>query len=379
MSDAGPGGELARRAPGRAAGRAGSSAGAAACRPAGSPRRSPRPARRRASPCPAPPPAGVSSTVRCWSVADARMSRASSDQRPSASARPARLTPSGPGNISGKRVRTVARKVIVAGLRVVRPRPRRAARRRIDDDPPAGEVDLRHGGAGERDEQRLAARRRDLEEVAGAEILDRDDRAERRAVASSRRRGRSGRRGRTRPRPAGGSRSRGTESSMPFSASAALRSATPSKRDDQHVRRGRRPPAAARRSSKRGRPARCERAIGRRRQRIGGEGLHPHLALDAMRRADCGRRRRGRTGRRGHRVGQRSRLGGGRLGRRLCGLARLGGGAGAPAPSCRARPSRGLLRGVALGEAGGVEEAQHAVGRLGADAQPMLDALDVER
>src|SRR5437868_5732818 len=50
---------------------------------------------------PAPPPAGVSSTVRCLSIAWSRMLRASSDQAPSASAFPARLTPSGPGNISG--------------------------------------------------------------------------------------------------------------------------------------------------------------------------------------------------------------------------------------------------------------------------------------
>src|SRR3954468_517229 len=58
---------------------------------------------------PGPPPAGVSSTLRWRSVAEARMSRASSAHRPDASARPARLMPSGPGNISGNRVSTVAR------------------------------------------------------------------------------------------------------------------------------------------------------------------------------------------------------------------------------------------------------------------------------
>ena len=58
---------------------------------------------------PGPPPAGVSSTLRCRSVARSRMSRASSAHSPDASALPARLTPSGPGNISGNRVRTVAR------------------------------------------------------------------------------------------------------------------------------------------------------------------------------------------------------------------------------------------------------------------------------
>ena len=38
----------------------------------------------------------------------------------------------------------------------------------------------------------------------------------------------------------------------------------------------------------------------------------------------------------------------------------------------------GLLLGLALGEARRVEEARHAVGRLRADAEPVLDALDVE-
>ena len=38
----------------------------------------------------------------------------------------------------------------------------------------------------------------------------------------------------------------------------------------------------------------------------------------------------------------------------------------------------GLLRAGALADAGGIEEAQHAVRRLGADAQPMRDAVGVE-
>src|SRR6476646_8164655 len=58
---------------------------------------------------PAPPPAGVSSTERCLSVAKSRMSIAASAHLPSPSAFPARLNPKGPGNISGKMVRTVAR------------------------------------------------------------------------------------------------------------------------------------------------------------------------------------------------------------------------------------------------------------------------------
>jgi hypothetical protein len=63
---------------------------------------------------PAPPPAGVSSTLRCLSVAKSRMWTVSSDQVPSSSARPARLTPSGPGNISGYSVRTVERNGMAA-------------------------------------------------------------------------------------------------------------------------------------------------------------------------------------------------------------------------------------------------------------------------
>src|SRR5437867_7688435 len=61
---------------------------------------------------PGPPPAGVSSTLRWRSVAESLMSRASSDHRPDASALPARLTPSGPGNISGNSVRIVARHIV---------------------------------------------------------------------------------------------------------------------------------------------------------------------------------------------------------------------------------------------------------------------------
>lgn len=50
---------------------------------------------------PKPPPAGVSSTVRCLSIAKSRMLTALQAQVPCASARPARLWPRWPGNISG--------------------------------------------------------------------------------------------------------------------------------------------------------------------------------------------------------------------------------------------------------------------------------------
>src|SRR5262249_29571988 len=65
---------------------------------------------------PGPPPAGVSSTLRWRSVAESRISRASNAQIPNASPLPARLVPSGPGNISGYRVRTVARQGEAIGL-----------------------------------------------------------------------------------------------------------------------------------------------------------------------------------------------------------------------------------------------------------------------
>ena len=61
---------------------------------------------------PAPPPAGVSSTERCLSVAKSRMSMVDKAHFPSAKALPARLSPNGPGNISGKMVRMVARQVM---------------------------------------------------------------------------------------------------------------------------------------------------------------------------------------------------------------------------------------------------------------------------
>src|SRR5580698_453936 len=56
---------------------------------------------------PGPPLAGVSSTARWRPSPCSRMSRASSDHNPRASASPASDWPSGPGNMAGKRVRTV--------------------------------------------------------------------------------------------------------------------------------------------------------------------------------------------------------------------------------------------------------------------------------
>src|SRR5690348_4117007 len=66
---------------------------------------------------PAPPPNGVSSTVLCLSVAKLRMSEVSSRHSPFSKALPARLCPSGPGNISGNRVSTRAVHVDAIGGR----------------------------------------------------------------------------------------------------------------------------------------------------------------------------------------------------------------------------------------------------------------------
>ena len=82
---------------------------------------------------PGPPPAGVSSTVRCLSLAASRMSWVSSDQTPEESALPARLNASGPGNISGKIVRMLARHIVSL---LSSPRPRPARRQRCV--PPSG-------------------------------------------------------------------------------------------------------------------------------------------------------------------------------------------------------------------------------------------------
>ena len=138
----------------------------------------------------------------------------------------------------------------------------------------------------------------------------------------------------------------------------------------------RRPDAASR--SRRCVRRRQKRPVGGDGGRVGGEGLDPHLALDAMRRADLGdddpipRRAVFRSANRGgHRRRSPSRPRASlpaaprRQWRRRW---------RAPVPSCRGPPFRIVAR-RALGEAGGVEEAEHAIGRLGADLQPMLDPL----
>src|SRR5689334_1730178 len=127
---------------------------------------------------PGPPPAGVSSTLRCLSVAELRMSRASSSHRPETSALPARLTPSGPGNISGNSVRMMARQLIEIRLREGGLFALDFLRQ-LDHDAAGFDIDGRHHGVGERQQQGRALWRRDLDDVAGTEIMDGDDTADR--------------------------------------------------------------------------------------------------------------------------------------------------------------------------------------------------------
>ncbi len=158
---------------------------------------------------PGPPPAGVSSTVRCLSVAALRMSIVSSDHRPPDQA-PCRRgsNPSGPGNISGNIVRTLARHIVRSqslllvdgsssaitlsgGSTTIRPCERSIA----------GTAASVNGSM-----HRRTVAKADFENVAGAEIRDGDEPSELFALRRDRRRGRSDRRDKIRRRrcPAAG-------------------------------------------------------------------------------------------------------------------------------------------------------------------------------
>src|SRR5579863_7653620 len=116
---------------------------------------------------PGPPPAGVSSTERCLSVANERISATSSAQAPAASALPARLKPKGPGNMSGKIVSTLARHMLLAPYRG------------FDNQTPRREIDVKHSHGIERKELcRRVFRRLHLDQVACAEIMHGDHGAE---------------------------------------------------------------------------------------------------------------------------------------------------------------------------------------------------------
>src|SRR5580693_295953 len=120
---------------------------------------------------PGPPPAGVSSTVRCLSVANARISTTSSDQVPAIRALPARLKPNGPGNISGKMESTEARHILLFLSR---------EGRRLNHDPPSRDIDTWNITFIERDQFGLAAGRKPhLDQIASAEIMHGENGAER--------------------------------------------------------------------------------------------------------------------------------------------------------------------------------------------------------
>src|SRR3569623_560983 len=99
------------------------------------------------------------------------MLRTSSDQRLFASALPKSEMPNGPGNISGKRVRTVADQLldmivvfIVFGYG--------------DDDKALGDVNHRHRLFGEGDVHHVAIGPHEFQHVAGAEIMQGADLAQ---------------------------------------------------------------------------------------------------------------------------------------------------------------------------------------------------------
>ena len=136
----------------------------------------------------------------------------------------------------------------------------------------------------ERDQRALAVFELDLEQVAGAEILDRDDGADARSRRGRRTAGRSGRRDNIRLPRAAAAPTRSTSTSEPRSASAALRSAIALEPRDGRlaaVADGEQAPLDVRR-----RTASCAR------QAVDAvaEQLEAHLALDAMRPGDRGER-----------------------------------------------------------------------------------------
>src|SRR5690625_210913 len=155
---------------------------------------------------PGPPPRGASSTERCLSRANSRMSRTSNAQSPRSSPLPVRLKPSGPGKASGKRVRTLAvqgpldpRPPWPAATSAVTTAPsgspasgratflwfgrlrvralgrllRADLRRRVCDQPAGGDLDLRHHLPGEGQVEGASLRGRHLQHVTRTEVLNR--------------------------------------------------------------------------------------------------------------------------------------------------------------------------------------------------------------
>src|SRR5471032_2473057 len=120
---------------------------------------------------PGPPPAGVSSTVRCLPSPCSRMSRTSRFQRFFSSALPKSETPSGPGNISGNRVKTVADQLLdMIGAVIVLGHG--------NDKKTSGDIDHRHCLPGEGQMHAVDIGARQFDHVAGAEIVQGQDLAQ---------------------------------------------------------------------------------------------------------------------------------------------------------------------------------------------------------
>src|SRR5689334_11600305 len=104
------------------------------------------------------------------------MSRTSSDQRLFASALPKSEMPSGPGNISGKSVRTVADQLLDMVIIFI-------VLRHCDDDEAFGEVENRHRFLGEGDVYGVAVGPDKFQHIARAEIVQGADLAQHPAFA----------------------------------------------------------------------------------------------------------------------------------------------------------------------------------------------------
>src|SRR5262245_21545742 len=103
------------------------------------------------------------------------MSTASNAHTPAASALHAKLKPSGPGNISGTMVSMVARHMTELPDLFIGAAPLGwRLLRRDHHDAAAGDVDLGHeGGSKRHHDARPAVARPQLQDIAGAEIMDR--------------------------------------------------------------------------------------------------------------------------------------------------------------------------------------------------------------
>src|SRR5215470_4554656 len=120
---------------------------------------------------PGPPPNGVSSTEWCLSRAKLRISTLSRAQMPDSSACPASDWPSGPGNIAGNSVKT---RTVQSGSAIGADsvRTRFGVGRGIDNDASRTEIDDRHKPIGEREQFRRAVEALDLQDAAGAVVLN---------------------------------------------------------------------------------------------------------------------------------------------------------------------------------------------------------------